>query len=61
MLTLWLFVAELAQAADAPDWLANTLHESGKMNTVLAVVLVLLAAIFVWMFILDRRINKLEK
>ena len=49
-----------AFAADAPSWLADTLYGSGKMNTVIAVVMILITALLVWMFIMDRRIKRLE-
>lgn len=47
-------------ASAAPSWVENTLHASGKMNTVLAVVMVIVLGILIWLFQLDRRIKRLE-
>ena len=51
---------QLTFGAPAPSWISETLYASGKMNTVIAVVIVLLTALLAWMFILDRRIKRLE-
>ena len=62
-LCLFLVVSLLAQhtfGAEAPSWISETLYASGKMNTVIAVIMVLMLSLLVWMFILDRRIKKLE-
>ena len=48
-------------AAGAPGWLEETMFASGKINTVVMVVGVVLIGIAIWMFALDRRIGKLEK
>lgn len=45
----------------APDWLVDTMYGSGKINTVVIVVGVVLIGIAAWMFRLDRRIGKLER
>ena len=37
------------------------MYASGKINVVLAVVGVILAGIFVYMFLMERRLRKLEK
>ena len=52
--------AQLTFGADAPSWISDTLYASGKMNTVIAVIMVLMASLLVWMFMLDRRIKRLE-
>ncbi len=46
--------------APAPNWLVDTLYGSGKMNTVIAVVMVVLVGLLIWLFILDRKIKRLE-
>ena len=52
----------IAQAQEAaPDWLVDTLYGSGKINTVVAVVAVILIGLGAWLFFLDRRITKLER
>lgn len=58
LLSLMLPLATFAQAA--PSWVENTLFTSGKMNTVLIVVMVILLGILIWMFAQDRRIKRLE-
>jgi len=47
--------------SDAPAWLEERMYHSGKINTVIAVVSVVLIGIGTWMFLLDRRIGRLEK
>jgi hypothetical protein len=45
----------------APDWLEETMYHSGKINTVVAVVSVLLIGLSIWLFSMDRRINRMEQ
>lgn len=45
----------------APDWLEETMYHSGKINTVIAVVSVLLVGLAVWLFSMDRRIRTMEQ
>ncbi|MFT3885768.1 MAG: hypothetical protein QM724_10150 [Flavobacteriales bacterium] len=45
----------------APGWLEETMYHSGKINTVIAVVSVVLIGLGAWMFAMDRRIGRLEK
>ncbi|MCB0790292.1 MAG: hypothetical protein H6595_04070 [Flavobacteriales bacterium] len=45
----------------APDWLEETFYRSGKINTVIAVVTVVLLGLAFWMFRSDRRLARLEK
>jgi hypothetical protein len=44
----------------APGWLEEQLYHSGKINTVVAVVSVLLLGIGLWLFRMDRRIARME-
>ncbi len=54
--------APLACAAQGePDWLVDTLYGGGKINTVLAVVALILTGIAWWLTRLDRRISRMEK
>ena len=48
-------------ASEAPGWLEETMFASGKINTVVMVVSVVLIGLAIWMFSLDRKIGKLEK
>ena len=48
-------------ASSAPSWLQETMFASGKINTVVMVVSVVLIGIAIWMFALDRRLGKLER
>ncbi len=48
-------------ASETPAWLEEKMFASGKINTVVMVVGVVLIGIAIWMFALDRRIGKLEK
>lgn len=48
-------------ASGAPGWLREWMYSSGKINTVVMVVGVVLIGIAVWMFALDRRLGKLEE
>jgi hypothetical protein len=51
----------LASAQGNPDWLVDTLYGSGKINTVIAVVAVILLGLAAWLFQQDRRITRMEK
>ncbi len=45
----------------APAWLEETMYQSGKINTVIAVVSVLLVGLAAWLFSMDRRIERMEQ
>ncbi len=47
--------------SEAPGWLVDGMYGSGKINTVLIVVAVVLLGIAAWMFTVDRRLSRLEK
>jgi uncharacterized protein HemX len=49
-----------AQAAP-PHWLEDSLHGSGKMNTVVAVVAIIILGIGIWLFAQDRKLTRLEE
>lgn len=51
--------ATFAQGS-APGWLEEQLYHSGKINTVIAVVAVILGGIGLWLFLTDRRIARME-
>ena len=48
-------------ATEAPAWLEEKMFASGKINTVVMVVSVVLIGLAIWMFALDRKIGKIEK
>ncbi len=49
-----------AQGA-APGWLEETMFRSGKINVVVAVVAVILSGLAIWMFMMDRRVKRMEE
>ena len=57
---LLLSIRASAQSA-TPSWLESTLYGSGKINTVVAVVAVIILGIGIWMWRMDRRITNLEQ
>ncbi|HMW97469.1 MAG TPA: hypothetical protein PJ983_09460 [Flavobacteriales bacterium] len=42
-------------------WLVDTMYRSGKINSVLAVVAVLIAGLATWMFVMDRKLRRMER
>jgi hypothetical protein len=51
-----------AAASDAaPHWLEDSLHGSAKMNTVVAVTTIILLGIFLWLYLQDRRLSRMEE
>lgn len=44
-----------------PAWLEETMFASGKINTVVAVVSVVLLGLCGWMFAMDVKLRKLER
>lgn len=48
-------------AQSAPNWLEETMFASGKINTVVAVVSVVLLGLAGWMFAMDMKLRKLER
>lgn len=61
IMSLLLFFLLPAVSHANHDWLQETMYASGKINVVLAVVTVILAGIFAYLVLLDRRIGKLEE
>ena len=58
LMGLMLPLSTFAEAA--PGWVENTLYPNGKINTVIAVVMIILIGLLIWMFMLDKRIRKIE-
>lgn len=61
LLTAALLPLSTFAQSQAPGWLEETMYRSGKINTVIAVVGVVLIGLGTWMFRMDRRIGRLEK
>lgn len=62
VLLLMVLMAPIAAFAQGePNWLVDTLYGGGKINTVIAVVVVILLGLAFWLFRLDRRIARMEK
>ena len=51
----------VAAFAQQPVEMADIMRSNGKIYVVVAVVLVILAGLFVYLFSLDRKVSKLEK
>ena len=43
------------------SWLVETMYKSGKINSVMAVMAVLIAGLAAWMFMMDRKIRRMEE
>ena len=43
------------------SWLVETMYKSGKINSVMAVVAVLIAGLAAWMFVMDRKVRRMER
>lgn len=50
-----------AMAQAAPNWLEESLYGNGKINTVVAVVSIIILGIGVWLWMQDRRLSRMEK
>lgn len=58
------FVAMFAFSANAQsstDWLTNTMFASGKINVVVAVIAAIFILLVIYLFSIDRKLNKMEK
>jgi len=56
-----LFSAATFAQQGQESWLVETMYKSGKINTVVAVVAVLITGLAAWMFMMDRKVSRLEK
>ena len=59
MLMMILSIASLAQAQ--PVEMADTMRSNGKIYVVVLVCLTILIGLFIYVFLIDRKISKLEK
>ncbi|MBK9420122.1 MAG: hypothetical protein IPN44_03605 [Flavobacteriales bacterium] len=60
-MTLLLIPMSTFAASETPGWLEETMFASGKINTVVMVVSVVLIGLAIWMFNMDRKIGRLER
>lgn len=58
---LFTFTIPLLATAQAPSWLESSLYGGGKINTVIAVVAVIVIGLSIWMVMMDRRLRKMEQ
>jgi hypothetical protein len=64
--SLWLVVcgllfSSIAFAQDAKPEMADVMRGNGKIYVVVAVCLTILIGLFIYVFLLDRKISRLEK
>ena len=60
-ITASLFSAATFAQQGQESWLVETMYKSGKINSVMAVVAVLITGLATWMFVMDRKVSRLEK
>lgn len=58
---LFSFFAFMAQAGTSTVEMADTFRADGKIRVVIAVILIILVGLFVFLFNLDKKVNKLHK
>jgi tetrahydromethanopterin S-methyltransferase subunit D len=54
------FFSTLANAQDKPE-MADVMRSNGKIYDVVAVCLTILIGLFIYVFMIDRKISKIEK
>jgi len=60
LLVIVSFFSTLAYAQDKPE-MADLMRSNGKIYDVVAVCLTILIGLFIYVFIIDRKISKIEK
>ena len=60
-ITASLFSAATFAQQGQESWLVDTMYKSGKINTVVAVVAVLIAGLAAWMLMMDQKVRRMEK
>lgn len=61
LLMIGLFVSSISFAQAQPVEMADTMRSNGKIYIVVAVCLTILIGLFLYVFSIDRKLNKLEK
>ena len=60
-ITASVFSAATFAQQSRESWLVETMYKSGKINSVVAVVAVLIAGLAAWMFVMDRKVRRMEQ
>jgi uncharacterized protein HemX len=60
-MTASVFSAATFAQQSQESWLVETMYKSGKINSVVAVVAVLIAGLAAWMFVMDRKVRRMEQ
>lgn len=60
-IALLLFSLLASAGMSAQSALDETMHSSGKINVVIAVIGVILLGFFIYLFMIDRKVGRLEK
>jgi CcmD family protein len=58
LLLFWMFLVTFPASAQVE--MADKLRSEGKIYVVVSIILIVLAGVFVYLFLLDRKIKKLE-
>ena len=60
-ITFLLLVMFSSIGMSAQSTLDETMHSSGKINVVIAVIAIILLGFFIYLFLIDRKVGRLEK
>ena len=60
LICFFILISTISQAQDKVE-MADVLRSNGKIYTVVAVCLTILIGLFAYVFLIDRKISKLEK
>ena len=60
-ITFLLLVMLTSIGMSAQSTLDETMHSSGKINVVIAVIAIILLGFFIYLFLIDRKVGRLEK
>lgn len=60
LLSFVLFLTALAARAQGDVEMADRLRADGKIYVIVLIILIVLAGLFVYLFLLDRKVKKLE-
>ncbi len=61
MMTLAVLLAVVPQVLAQEVEMADAMRAEGKIYVIVAIILIVLAGLFVYLFLLDRKITKAEK
>ena len=60
-ITFLLLVMLTSIGMSAQSTFDETMHSSGKINVVIAVIAIILLGFFIYLFLIDRKVGRLEK